>query len=141
MSTSRKIPVLAIIAIIVIIISGILQLIALATPYWHTIYSRGDVRAGHGGLWHGCFRLTNIVYCSSPTHVPGWLMAVRILEVIGMMFMSGALMMMVIFLVVSSVKWSKITRNSAAASALISDFFKPIDVYFPCGTKSLQSRF
>ena len=50
-------------------------------------------------------------------------MAVRAMNVIGMMFGSGALVFMGLYTFLSSEKWDKIFKNSAVSSAIFAGMF------------------
>lgn len=112
------------VAIVVIIIGGIVEIVALATPYWTLSSTQSLGNIGHSGLWLNCKRtqatVVTTVSCSSYADaIAGWMVAVRALNVIGMIFGSVALVFMGLFTFLYSEKWKKIIRSSALISALL----------------------
>lgn len=116
---------LAFIAIVVLILGGVIEIIALASPYWIVYHDAPIVgNIGHSGLWLLCKKIATgavtTVSCDNYSDtIPGWLVAVRALNVIGMMFGSGALVFMGLYTFLNSEKWDRIFKSSALTSAIL----------------------
>ncbi|VDI71567.1 voltage-dependent calcium channel gamma-1 subunit-like [Mytilus edulis] len=113
------------VAMVVMFLGWIVELVAITTIYWavftwltvDTAQRRITITEAHG-LWKYCSKFIGLfVRCE---HSPGWLVAVRALNVIGMMFGSGALVFMGLFTFLHSEKWNKIFKSSALSSAIFS---------------------
>ena len=50
----KNYPVLALLALVVLILGGILEIVAIASPYWVNMHEQTLGNAGHFGLWVGC---------------------------------------------------------------------------------------
>lgn len=113
----------AFVACVILIIGGIIEIVALASPYWNLTYAATFGKIGHIGLWLICKRVQAAVLTTSCVGyddiVPGWVVAVRALNVIGLMFGSGALVSMGLFTFLNSERYDKIFKISALTSAIL----------------------
>lgn len=71
-----KISRLAFVSIIVLILGGVIEIIALASPYWLLVHSVTLGNIGHSGLWLICKRIVtaslSAVSCENyPDTIPG----------------------------------------------------------------------
>lgn len=70
MAIDRKISLIGLAAIVVLILGGILHIVALASPYWHTtsalLFNGKTLRVGNSGLWVECIATTGVTTCGSP---------------------------------------------------------------------------
>lgn len=70
MAIDRKISLIGLAAIVVLILGGILHIVALASPYWHTtsalLFNGKMLRVGNSGLWVECIATTGVTTCGSP---------------------------------------------------------------------------
>jgi len=52
-------------AIVIIILGGIIEIVALVSPYWNLTYAPLVGKIGHTGLWLSCKRVVSTVLTTS----------------------------------------------------------------------------
>lgn len=122
LSPAKRISKVGAVAMLVMFIGWIIELVAITTTHWSEItwfvnfrYG-GTIRKPHG-LWSNCDQRFFLFPNCQDTQ--GWLVAVRALNVIGMMFGSGALVFMGLYTFLNSEKWDRIFKSSALTSAIL----------------------
>jgi hypothetical protein len=72
MAIDRKISIIGLVAIVVLVVGGILQIVALASPYWHQTYAdlygtqTSRLHIGNSGLWVECITWRGATTCITP---------------------------------------------------------------------------
>lgn len=91
----KGIPVPVLAAVILLIVGGIIHIVGLATPYWHSVTVTNQILKdspyGHHGLWAACSQgAMDAVDCvsheDSTNGVKGVIVACRALEVLALLF-------------------------------------------------------
>lgn len=123
MAIDRKISLIGLAAIVVLILGGILHIVALASPYWHTtsalLFNGKTLRVGNSGLWVECIATTGVTTCGSPVIADeAWMGAVRAMAILGMLTGSGALVTLGLYTFLRLETWSRILKLSAIGACI-----------------------
>ncbi|KAL4228941.1 hypothetical protein ACF0H5_011981 [Mactra antiquata] len=124
----KGVPIPVLISLLLLVLGGLLHIVGLATPYWHSVSRtnalvRDDVFAHHG-LWAACSsEIMDIVDCSSHSDVEGYIVGVRALEVLALLCGAICIIVTGIWFFLQITKHRLLMMISALGSGFVAGLF------------------
>ncbi|XP_060567622.1 uncharacterized protein LOC132726298 [Ruditapes philippinarum] len=141
----KGIPVPVLVAIILLIVGGLIHIVGIATPYWHSISITNNVVRdkpyGHHGLWAVCTtRGQDVIDCNSHSDTKSEVVATRALEVLALLFGAMCIIITGLWFFLRLERHRLILMISSLGSGFISALFGFIGIIIYAADVNSNSR-
>ncbi|XP_053408694.1 uncharacterized protein LOC123559413 [Mercenaria mercenaria] len=141
----KGVPIPVLVAILLLIVGGLIHIVGLATPYWHSVTITNSVIQnkpyGHQGLWAICSsRGTDVVDCNSHGDTKSVLIATRALEVLALLFGAACIIITGLWFFLHIERYRLILMISCLGTGFIAGLFGFIGIIIYAADVNSNSR-